>query len=138
MSPELRIYDVSVMPLPGGDHECKASVEVNESGPYKFTLTIPVSCHDPIICGFRQKDLFNEPGLGKSDIPGPIQLQRAFSNIFDAAIRQYIDVLGNAIKPPTESRLRTLDTCDVSPLITRCYRAHLARQQMAKQKTAGN
>jgi len=137
MKPELRIYDVSVIPLPSGDRECKASVDVNESNPYKFTLTIPVSCHDPIITGFRRMDLINELASGKSDIREPIELQHMFTNIFDAAIRQYIDVIGNALKQPTEIRLRTLDTCDVSPLITRCYRTPLARQQMARQKAAG-
>ncbi len=137
MNSELRIYDVRVLPLPNGDHECEASVNINESDPYKFTLTIPASCHDPIITGFRRMDLINEPASGKPGIAGSIELQPLFCKIFDAAIRQYVDVMGEAIRQPSGIRLRVLDTCDVSPLVTRCHRAHLAQQQMAMQKAAG-
>jgi len=82
MKPELRICDVCVIPLACGGYECGASVEVNESDPYKITFTIPVHWRDLIVTGFRRMDLINEPAPGKSDNLGPIKLQRMFSDIF--------------------------------------------------------
>jgi len=132
--PELRIYEVSVAPLPGGDHECKASVYVDESGPYKFSLIIPVSCHDSIISGFRAVGLINEAAPGESDILGLPKSHRVFSNIFDAAIRQYLDTPINAMKQPAEVPLHTLDAREVRALVMRCNRAHLAQQQTPMEK----
>ena len=136
--PKLRICDVSVVPLPGRDHECKASVDVNESGPYKFSLTIPVSCYACIITEFRQVGFISKPAHGEPGDLGPTELQRVLSYIFCAKIGLYFNVPVNAMKQPTEVPLGILDARDVPALVTWSHhRAHPARQQTARGKAAG-
>lgn len=124
----LRIYDVSVTSQAGGEHQCAANVVVSEVGPFKFSLLIPVSCHDPIISSFRQTGMIQEPTPGETGLLSGTDLQSVLSDIFCAAIGLYVDNQTHEMRQPREIRLTTLDPREVSALVTRCYRRKLVQK----------